>query len=240
MRRFAILGTGTLLVVSGGLLVTASWQRWHEVCPWGTDEEAPGCLSWQDHKYDFVAPSEPWVPVGSAAEVAGVSFLLLAVALVTLPWLAAPRPRSRTLACLVVASVLAALPYADVGVATLRSGLAGRPVDLWGDAGSLLLYLLAPFGFCVWYAVAAARAPLQLAAGVLLVLATPPFVIFVYGIGPYDSRPWYEAAPGGLTALAGVCLLLSGASRHWHRPLGAAPADPPAVTSATAPVPPRG
>ena len=243
-RRLAILTTGALLTVSGGLLVAASWQRWHEVCPWGRDDEAPRCLPRQDHRYDFLAPSEPWVPLGSAAELAGVSFVLLAAALLALPWLATPRPHGRALAGLVAVSALAAWAYADAGVATLRSGLVGRPVEVWGGAGSLLLYLLAPFALCLWCSVVAVRVPLQLAAGSLLVLATPPFVVFLYGIGPYDARPWYEAVPGGLTLVAGVCLLLSGAARRLHQPLGTPPAATPpvtpTVTPATAPVPPPG
>ena len=66
------------LMVSGGLLYAASWQRWAGACPWRGDQETQQCYT--------LPPSEPWMPAGVAAQLAGVSLLALAVALLPLPW----------------------------------------------------------------------------------------------------------------------------------------------------------
>ena len=119
------VGVGALLGASGALMYAASWQRWAGACPWG-DVHGRLCSSRQDHLYDFVAPTAPWEPVGDAAQPAGWSLLVLALAFVLLPWaLTGRRPGVFSAAAL----VCAVLALGAVGVATLRSGLAGIVVD---------------------------------------------------------------------------------------------------------------
>src|SRR5688572_32324946 len=105
-------------------MYAASWQRWAGACPWG-DVDGALCTIRQDHLYDFVVPTAPWEPVGDAAQLAGWSLLVLALAYVLLPWAPHRPPAGRRLRSALVGAVLA---LGAVGVATLRSGLAGSVV----------------------------------------------------------------------------------------------------------------
>ena len=199
--RVLRVGVGVLLSASGALMYAASWQRWAGACTWG-DVEGTLCTSRQDHLYDFVAPTAPWEPVGDAAQLAGWSLLVLALAFVLLPWaLTGLRPGVGSAAALVGA----VLALVAVGVATLRSGLAGSVVDPVADDLTLYVWLLVTPVLLVRFAVAARG--WALAAAVWLVLATPLVAAFSYAVGPYDARPWWEAISGLLTVTAGLCLL---------------------------------
>ena len=199
------VGAGALLGTSGALMYAASWQRWASVCPWG-DADGGLCSIRQDHLYDFVAPTEPWEPVGDAAQLAGWSLLVLALAFVLLPWALTGRRPGVFSATALVGAVLA---LGEVGVATLRSGLAGSVVDPISGDLALFGWALVPLVLLVGFAVAARG--WMLAATVFLVLATPLLAAFSYAIGPYDARPWWEGISGALTATAGLCLLVAAA-----------------------------
>lgn len=191
------------LLAAGVLLHAASWQRWAGACPFPGGPETGACNVRQDHLYDFLVVADPWQPVGTAAQQAGVALLLVAFALLLAPWAFLVRP-GRYVSVALLAS---ALTYADVGTATLRSGLSGEVVDpLMGNA-AFSLWFLVPTPVLVWIAVRArgwARA-----AAVFLVLASPMVMSFSYAIGPFDANPWYEAYSGDLTVLAGLCLLVA-------------------------------
>ena len=119
-------GAAVLLAASGALMYAASWQRWAGACPWGDVDSVP-CSTRQNHLYDFVAPTAPWEPVGGAAQLAGWSLLVLALAYVLLPW--APALTGRRPGVVSAAALVGAvLALGAVGVATLRSGLAGSVV----------------------------------------------------------------------------------------------------------------
>jgi hypothetical protein len=207
--RVLRVGVGVLLGGSGALMYAASWQRWRGACPWG-DVDGALCTRRQDHRYDFVAPTAPWQPVGDAAQLAGWSLLVLALAFVLLPWALTGRRPGLVSAAALVGAVLA---LAAVGVATVRSGLAGTVVrPLSGDL-ALSVWLLAPPVLLVRFAVAVRGWPL--AAAVWLVLATPLVAAFSYAVGPHDAQPWWEAISALLTATAGLCLLAAAAfNRH--------------------------
>ena len=81
--------TSAALAGSGVLAYLAAWQRWSGVCPRGGFDE-PACLKRQDHLYDYQLPASPWHPIGDAAELYGLSVLLLAVAAFALPFLLMP------------------------------------------------------------------------------------------------------------------------------------------------------
>lgn len=191
------------LVGAGALLHAASWQRWAGVCRSSAQADVRACDLRQDHLYDFLVVAEPWEPIGSAAQQAGVALLLVAFALLLAPWALLVRP-GRYVS---VALVVAALAYAGVGVATLRSGLAGEVVDpLLGDA-TFSVWLFVPTLVLIWAALLArgwARA-----AAAFWVVASPLVMAFSYAIGPFDANPWYEAICGDLTVIAGVCLLVA-------------------------------
>jgi hypothetical protein len=215
-----------LLCTSGGLMCAASWQRWGDACPWGA-VDGPSCLSRQDHRYDFVFPSTPWEPVGDAAQLAGSSMLVLALAFALLPWaLRGRRPGVVSLAGVAVA----VLALGATGVATLRSGLDGSVVHPVGSGMFLFLWLAVPPVLLGSLSVAARG--WSRAASILLVLATPLVAELSYAVGPYDARPWWEAISGLLTVMAGLCLLAASASSSRSRaPRGAVPDGPRAAVS---------
>lgn len=71
---------GALLVVMAGLAaIVAATQRWAS-CPL-PDFDTAACVTVQDHLYDAQFPSDPWVPIGNAAQWEGVGYLLLAAGL---------------------------------------------------------------------------------------------------------------------------------------------------------------
>ena len=77
----------------------------------------------QDHLYDFAWPADPWVSVGDAAVLAGLSYLVLAVAMVGLPTvMLGRRHRLLNLVSVVVLSG-GALVF---GLMALLSGLSGQ------------------------------------------------------------------------------------------------------------------
>ena len=199
-----------LLGVSGALMYAASWQRWAGACPWG-EVESRLCVIRQDHLYDFIAPSAPWEPVGDAAQLAGWSLLVLALAFVLLPWaLSGHRPGLFSAAALVAAVVAMGV----VGVNTLRSGLADSVVHPLSHQLVLYAFLFLPLGLLVRFAVEVRGWPL--AVVIWLILASPFVAVLSYAVGSYDARPWWEAISGLLTATAGLSLL--GAAAFSNRP----------------------
>lgn len=201
MVRVARLSAGLLLVASGALMYAASWQRWSGACAWG--RESGRCDQLQDHRFDFVLPREPWEPVGVAAQLAGSSMLLLALVLPLLPLaLTGRRPHL----VMSAASAAVAVGVADLGLATLRSGLAGQVVDLLSGPLAAASFVLLPVLLMV-LAVTSRR--WSMAAALLLFVATPLVAAFSYAIGPYDTQPWWEAVSGVFTAAGGLCLLVA-------------------------------
>ena len=61
------------LLAAGVLLHAASWQRWAGACPFPGGPETGACNVRQDHLYDFLVVADPWQPVGTAAQQAGVA-----------------------------------------------------------------------------------------------------------------------------------------------------------------------
>ena len=223
--RVLRVGAGLLLGVSGALMYAASWQRWAGACAWA-DVEGALCTTRQDHLYDFVPPIAPWEPLGNAAQLAGWSLLVLALAFVLLPWALTGRRPGVVSAAALVGTVVA---LGSVGVATVRSGLAGSVVPTINEDLALYVWLFLPPGLLVRFAIAARGWPL--AATVGLVLATPLVAMFTYAIGPFDAQPWWEGISGLLTVTAGLCLLGAATVGSRSRP----PESPVTVASAAVP-----
>ncbi|MPQ97437.1 hypothetical protein GB931_05745 [Modestobacter sp. I12A-02628] len=207
-------------MTSGGLLFAASWQRWAGACPWAGDHETPACATRMDHLYDFLPPTEPWAPAGEAAQLAGASLLVLAVAVLLLPWALTGRKPGPVVTGLLLATAAITV---DVGLATLRSGLDGAVVGPLVPGVGSWLWLLAPPVLFGHLAVSAGGRATR-AAAVLLLLATPLVAFSTYAIGPWDARPWWEAVSGLLTCAAGASVLVAVARRPAPRPV--APAEP--------------
>lgn len=212
------------LMTSGALMWAASWQRWVGACPFNGDQETDACYRRMDHLYDFLPPWEPWEPVGRAAELGGTSLLVLAVALPAVPWALTGRRPGPWSAVALLASLVGIVA---VGLATLRSGIAGEVVPVWSADLTLRLWMFVPpflYGGLAVLARGLARA-----AAVLLVLGTHLVGAFTYLLGPFDANPWGEAIGGLLVILAGACLLVAAARRSADRPDQVDVPDSPAV-----------
>ena len=230
--RILRAGVGLLLVAAGALMSAASWQRWAGVCAWGQDEGGP-CLARQDHLYDFVAPTSPWEPVGSAAQLAGGSLLVAALALALLPWALTGRRPGIITGVVLAGAVLAQV---SVGVATLASGVTGSVERPTVAALAVYLWLLWPPALLVRFAFPVHGWTRW--ACVLLVLASPIVASLTYAVGTYDAEPWWEATSGALTAGGGLCLLVAavrgGPSGHRADDADDAHASPTFVDGAAA------
>lgn len=90
MSRFVLRAVASVLpLASAGMSVAASAQRWWPACR-RSMFDTDAYLRLQDHLYDHVHVSEPWVPVGSATTYAGVALFLLAGAAAVLPFARRP------------------------------------------------------------------------------------------------------------------------------------------------------
>jgi hypothetical protein len=211
--RILRVWVATTLMASGGLLYAASWQRWAGACPWGGDQETQICGTRMNHLYDFLPPVEPWMPAGVAAQLAGASLLILAVALLPLPWALTGRRPGLPSAVALLATVLIVM---DVGLAALRSGLEGAVVSPVAPDVTISLWVLVP-PFLFAYVASLSRGWASVAAAVLLILASPLVAFFTYAIGPWDAQPWWEAISGLLTCGAGACVLVEAIRRPARR-----------------------
>lgn len=233
MRRLVLPAVAsTTLLVSGLLMVAAAYERWWPTCKPGA-YDADACLALQDHRYDFSFVAEPWEPVGDAAQLAGLSWLLLAVGLLVVPSVLSRRPRPLTW---IIGFVLA-LGYVELGLEALLSGLRGEVVALSGPNDTPYGWLLVagPFlAVCWWFcAVAVDWRPgngWKLGTAFVLVLASPlPALVVVgpavVGYTSYDTAPWVEAVGGWTLVIAAV--LVWPAARCPDQPRSATPETRP-------------
>ncbi|MDT0188584.1 hypothetical protein Q9S36_51220, partial [Microbacterium sp. ARD31] len=148
------------------------------------------------------------------------SLLALALALPMLPLaLRGRRPGAITVAALLAGTTA----VADVGAATLRSGLAGEAVRPLTDDLAFWLWLFVPLGLFVHGSVHG-RGWARLAA-LLLVLGAPVVAAFSYAIGSFDAAPWWEAISGIFTAAGGFSVLVAALRRpEPHRGTATQPA----------------
>ncbi len=199
-----------LLSGSGVLMILAARERWWPACRLG-DFDAPDCLTLQDHRYDFLAPSEPWVPVGAAAQVGAGSMVLLSLALLFLPWLLAGANRTAVTLPLGAGLAVALLTTAAM---TGLSGLSGRVVERPGLEWVYWLWLLSPIALIVMVFASQNADPRpgmqwRLLVAVLVSASTPLGELFIAGalLGlSYDTTPWSEAVSGVFLVAAGLAL----------------------------------
>ena len=205
---------GLLFLVAGGLSIAAARLRWGPACGDGFDT-AP-CVLIQDHRYDYLLPTEPWDPVPGAAEIAGVSYIVIGLAIALIFAAVRSAVWVRMLQALLVLSVLL------LGVTTFLSGRAGVPIEpatavaswlmpLWMVAAPMALVIM----FTRWAVGPEDDGLLPALAWALwaglLVLATPFPEYFIaslaVGYTSHDTTPWTGAVSGVMVALAGIVLL---------------------------------
>lgn len=200
-----------LLIGSGALMIVAARERWWPACRPG-DFDAPDCMRLQDHQYDFIAPTQPWVPVGAAAQVGAGSLLLLSFALLFLPSLLGGDHRPAV--TLPLGALLAATMLA-LAVMTGRSGFSGQAVEGPGLEWVYWLWILSPvalFGTWISNETADSRpgTPWRLWVVVFVSASTPLGEFFLapmlLGYGSYDTTPWSQAVSGAFLVAAGLAL----------------------------------
>jgi hypothetical protein len=196
-----------LMVLGGAAWGAASVERWWPECRIG-HLESSGCGRLQDNVYDYVVPSDPWVPVGAAATLAGVGGLLMGAGLLLLLPTHAVHREQR-----VLAPVVAVLAFVTLheGAATFLSGRAGRPVEV-----SFLAGVRGPWELVVPFALAAlvfrlratgtrwkgwdGPAPLVVS---LFLFYVSPFLELVFLPLSHDAPPWSGAVSAMSMVVAG-------------------------------------
>ncbi len=220
-----VLTSATLLILSAVLQAAASAQRWVvAAADWERTD-----ASIEDGRFDYLYPSDPWEPIGSAAELAGIAHLAFALAVVTLVVAVLPPSASR-----VVVLLMVAVPSALLGVHALACGLMGspQPALAWLAGPALLAVLVVQTVGLVWLAIlSAARNPAWSIAAGLMIGATPlGYVVAMAFIAPlivgytsYDTTPFTESVVAVWPAAAAVALL-AGLARYSTSGVGSASA----------------
>ncbi|KJL39981.1 hypothetical protein RS81_01801 [Microbacterium terrae] len=241
------------LAVSGILQWGAAYQRWG-ACDADTvltdGAVAPGfdftgsteCFMHEDHLFDYSLPADPWVAIGTAAQLYGWAMLFLAVAIVLIavaPVMHGSMERSRAVRSGTVTVAGAAVFAAGItvtGVHAILSGAAGSPSSWLTTAG--IAMWVSQLAWIVWLVATALRTPRWSPPVLLLGAFTPIALIPLYAIAPlfvggywsHDSTPWTEAIPAyaaGLAAVLVVVALLPDITGTRHAAATRAPA--PAV-----------
>ena len=211
-----------LMSASGVLMILSARERWWPACRLG-DFDAPDCSSLQDHLYDFMLPSEPWVPVGAAAQVGAGALLLLGLALLFLPWLLGGDHWPAV--TLPLGAVLAATTLV-IAMVTWWSSVSGRAVEVPGLAWVVWLWILSPVAllitvFSIENADRWPSIPWRLLVAVLVSASTPLGEFFLapalLGYVSYDTIPWSEAVSGAFLVVAGFALWPATRSRSASR-----------------------
>ena len=202
--------TAALLVASALLAVLAAAERWVGICA-RTTWRSDACWERRDRLYDQLLPTDPWVPIGHAAQLHGFSSLLLAAAVALMP--AALGRRSTWWQALSVS--VSALVLAAAGAIALLAGLTGQVVDPPGMAvlGELWFWwlpFLVPIGL---FPLDADRRPVGPVGGLavwLLAFAMPWPQLFFFGFTD-ETVPWSDATIAVPLLVAALLL------RPWSR-----------------------
>ena len=204
--------TAALLVTSAALALLGAAERWLTACGGILSWETEPCIRRQDHLYDSVIPTEPWLSSGDAAEFLGLAYLLLAAAVVLTP--AALGRRSTWWQALSVAVV--GIVLASVGALTLASGLAGEVVAIPAvELLSLLFYLVPPFvvalGLFPRDADDRKNGTFGSLTASMVMLAMPICTRIWWPVSSHDTPPWTEGA------MALPLLVAALSMRPWAR-----------------------
>ena len=196
-RMFA---SAALLLVSAALQFIASLERWVTITEsWTRTDHLV-----EDHRFDYLYPSDPWEPLGSTAHLAGAGFPLMGLAvLVMVVGTAVDR----------VLAIAVALSFAIPGIHALVSGLIGVPTP----AQHVVAWLtLVSFIGLVVLAVRTIRTSwvTSLAFVLLSAITITGYIVVAFVITPtitnfqsFDTTPWTETIVAAFIALAGLAML---------------------------------
>lgn len=218
VRRPLAAAGGVAFLGAGALTVAPAWIRWHDTCGPGLDTEA--CVIVQDHRFDYLLPSEPWEPIGATPLLIGLAHVLLAVGLTLLFAVDRSPAWARLLQAVLVGSVL------GVAIVTLASAALGHPIGCEWVGIPLLLsplivatllveqlaqdvadWVMPGWAWCGWAIVVVLANPL-----LQFVLTT----ILLGGYESYDTPPWDGLLSGAGFVVAGL-IVLAGPARTVTR-----------------------
>jgi hypothetical protein len=199
------LGAAGLLLAAAVLQLAASLERWVAITnSWARTDHLV-----EDHRFDYLYPSDPWENLGTTAQLSGAGFLLLALAVLVMCRGAVRHPRRIDRA---IAAVVAGL-FALDGLHGIISGATGTPtpvkyvVDLLALVSFIGLVVLAVRWFrSSW--------PSALACVLLMAITLPGYIVVAFVIAPgitnyqsFDTTPWTETIVAAFVALAAVAML---------------------------------
>jgi hypothetical protein len=204
--RFSLAAAGLLLAVAV-LQLAASLERW--VALTGSWTRTDHLV--EDHRFDYLYPSDPWENLGSTAQLSGAGFLLLGLAILAMARGAVRHPRQ---ADRVIAAIVAGL-FALDGLHGLVSGVTGSPtpfkyvVDLLSLVSFIGLVVLA-VRWLRW------SWPSAIACVLLMAITLPGYIVVAFVIAPgitnyqsFDTTPWTETIVAAFIALAAVAMLVA-------------------------------
>ena len=201
--------TALLLVGSAVLSFAAAWQRWGGFCGVGMDE-SPDCLARQDGRFDAI---------GSMPQLQGLASVLLAAAVVLMPYALGRRSSAWHLVPLVIGALT-----------LLLAGLGALPGTLGFFTHYLLLPVLLILAVCTPDADGRRVGPRGGFVAWMLVCATPVgqlfFAPWVGGGTAIDTSPWTEAVVAPFLVAAAIALRPWRTQRSSSRPHRPVPDHP--------------
>jgi hypothetical protein len=208
-RLFAAAG---LLLGSAVLQLLASLERWVTITEsWTRTDHLV-----EDHRFDYLYPSDPWEVLGSTALLAGAGFLLMALAVVAMSRGASRFDR--------VVTAIVAASFAVPGIHALVSVLIGFPTPAQYVVDPLTLVSF------IGLIVLAARTiriswVTSLAFLLMSAITIPGYIVVAFVITPaitnfqsFDTTPWTETIVAAFIALAGLAMLAAAGTALLRNP----------------------
>lgn len=199
-----------LLAASSVIQFWASFERW--IVAWNSWDRDSAWV--EDHRFDYIAPSDPWEPIGDTALLFGIGYLLMVPAILALP-LAARRLRWLG----IVAAIVAAAPFVYVGVHSAWSGRLGVPSPMADGDGMGFMTRLATAGLValIVLAIVLARTSRGWMTVALLIIPTTlwGYLVGSLTIAPlfwevsYDTTRWSETVVAAWTAAAAIVTVVA-------------------------------
>ena len=213
-RGTTSLAAGGLLLLSAILQGVASTQRWVDGIAAGNRTDWPI----EDHRFDYTYPSDPWEPIGAAAQLSGLGMVLLGAGIIVLAVAVRPTSTAGRVVTL-VACVAAALPFVLFGAHGALSGLSGTPSPLvWAVTGTAMIVAMVAqiIGLATLAIVSAIRSITLSVATAILIAVTPvgylaaSFLVapVIAGYQSFDTTPWTETVLAAWTAAAALFVVI--------------------------------
>lgn len=203
---WSLRAAGLLLAVAV-LQLAASLERWVALsASWTRTDHLI-----EDHRFDYLYPSDPWESLGTTAQFSGAAFFLLALAILAMARGAVRHPRASDR---VIASVVAGT-FAVDGLHGVLSGVTGSPtiVQYVVDPLSLVSFIGLVVLAVRWFR---SSWPAAIASVLITAITLPGYIVVTFVIAPgitnyqsFDTTPWSETIVAAFVALAALAMLIA-------------------------------